>query len=263
MPIFDSFHDQIQQFNNNNFRDSRNSEALIKEIRAKLLGNPLEPQYKIRLLKEANFRFEYWLGIIKHHFFKIFICLSNLNIIKDTNWEDDHREFGEFLAEKRHSQIAFVNNLFYITNSICDIDSISDIKREYIKSELIKDPKISKTIIDIYSNYERDFEDADINNLEDLRTFCENCTYIKLTKSKRRIPVSNLTICNESEYTETHSIVEEANCDNNPSTSSRRNSTSPIQSYPSWNRDRAFPSWRNLPAPIWKKSTAPFWNKRK
>ena len=260
MPTFDSFHDQIQQFNNNNFRDSRNSEALLKEIRAKLLGNLLEPQDIIRLLKEANFRFEYWLGIIKHRFFKIFLCLSNLNLIKETNWEEDHQEFGEFLAEIRHSQIAFVNNLIYIINSICDIESISDIRKEYIKTEIIKDPKISKAALDIFSDYDRDFVDADINNLEDLRTFCENCTYIKHSKFRRRIPTSNLTICNEPNYQNTHTIAEVANRISNTETqslSSRRTLTATH-----W-RSQIAPRWNPQLAPRWNSQLAPRWNRRR
>jgi len=216
MPIFDLFDDQIQQFNSNNFTDSRNLETILKEIRAKFLGNHLEPQYKTRLLKEANFRYEYWSGIIKHHFFKNFLCLSNFNIIEETNWEKDHQEFGELLAKKRHSQIAFIDNLLSITNSICDINSISDIKKEYIKAELIKDPKISTVILDIFSNHEGDFESSDINNLKDLRTFFEKCTHLKHIKIKRRIPTSNLTICNDTSYKKVHSIAEEVDYNNTP-----------------------------------------------
>jgi len=256
MPVFDSVHDQIQQFNRDNFTDSRNTEKTLREIRINFLKSHLDLEDKIRLTKEANNRYDHWSNVIKCRFFKIFNCLFDLNIITKINQETDHQVFGEFLVEKRHSQVAFVNNLLSLFHYICNIDSISKIELQYLKAEIIKNPKLSEVILIIFTNHKEDFREADIKEPQDLQILFKDFIFHKQLKFKRTIPSFNLANCNNKNYNEIHRISEEGF----PIGTNFHSSNSTHRAAPAW-RPQIAPRWNPQLAPRWNPLPAPSWNR--
>ena len=252
MATFDSFQDQILQYNKPSFTSPRDSEELLRKIRTKFIKSNLDQQTKTWLSKEANTCYENWANAIKFRCSKIFFCLFELNLINTTNWGIDLQELGFDLAEKRHSQVALSNHFLHIFKLLCKINSATKEEIDFLKSEYIKNPNFSDYTIYIVEKHEEDFKNSDFSNLKNLKSLLKDFTYFKLFKIKRSIPHSNLTSQNDSNYFRAHIIEEERN----------QNSISPIQSHLSWNSDRIFPSWNRQSAPIWKKSTGPSWNKR-
>jgi len=252
MATFDSFQDQILQYNKPSFTSPRDSEKLLRIIRTKFIKSNLDQQTKTWLSREANTYYENWANAIKFRCTKIFFCLFELNLINTTNWGTDLQELGFDLAEKRHSQVAFSNHFLHIFKLLCKINSATKEEKDFLKSEYIKNPNLSDYTIYIVEKHEEDFKDSDFSNLKSLKNLLKDFTYLKLFKIKRSIPYSNLTSQNDSNYFRVHKIEEERN----------QNSISPNQAHLSWNSNRIFPSWNHQTAPTWRKSTGPSWNKR-
>jgi len=89
-------------------------------------------------------------------------------------------------VEKRHSQIAFVNNLLSLFYSICsNINSISKTDLQHLKAELIKNPKFLDVILTIFTNYNEDFRIADIKKTKDLQILFKDFIFHKQLKFKK------------------------------------------------------------------------------